>query len=529
MKLPTWLRRSKPPVDSTLKFNQYLSLLESGRIDGTTTAALVQRGDSIDDYFSFGGVGYRGTPSAQSIADNREMGGADFESYVQKCFMSNSVVWACEQRRLNVFSEARPIFRKIVNGRPGDLHAGPSTYLEGLAEPWTNATFSDLLTRALLHADFGGNAYIVKTNGQYRLLRPDWVYIIMGSNGNPAASADEIDAEVVAYAYFPGGLSKFGESKPPVLLMPDEVAHFAPMPDPIAHYKGMSWLTPLFYELAGDQAANAHKLQFFKNGATLQYVVSLDKDVKPESFNRFIAMAKTQTQGLANAYKTLYMGGGANVKPIGVDLKQLDFKVVQGAGETRIAAAAGVPPIIAGLSEGLSAGTYNNYGQAKRSFVDGTIRPLWRNFFGSMQTIITTPVGSEFWYDDRDIAYLREDEKDRLTVLQMEASTIAALIAAGFEPDPVVDSVSARDVAILRGHHTGLFSVQLQPPILPGQAASANEGGTMPTQGASPGAGTPKTSSPGGAAGMAASKVSLPKPAGASTPKVAIPKPKAGA
>jgi hypothetical protein len=59
-------------------------------------------------------------------------------------------------------------------------------------------------------------------------------------------------------------------------------------------------------------------------------------------------------------------------------MKQIDFKVTQGHGETRIAAAAGVPPIIVGLSEGLEAATYSNYGQARRRFADVTMRPLWR-------------------------------------------------------------------------------------------------------------------------------------------------------
>jgi hypothetical protein len=879
VKLP-W--RRKPPVDSTIKFDEHRAIMESKGLYNESLARALEAGsdqlfvpsDEVpgtyvqrnvplgDDYFAFGGMAYRGNPTAMSIAKNQEVGGQDYESYVNKVFKGNSIVWACEQRRLNVFGEARPMYRQVDNGRPGDLHASPASRLNDLHEPWTNATFSDLLVRALLHADFAGNAYIVKYQNQFRLLRPDWVYIVMGSMDNPAANADDIEAEVVAYAYFPGGLAQYGENKPPVILMPDEVCHFAPMPDPMAHHKGMSWLTPLFYELAGDQAANSHKLQFFKNGASLQYVVSLDKEIKPDAFNRFVAQMKAQTQGVGNAYKTLYMGGGADVTPVGADLRQLDFKTVQGAGEplaldtpvptpsgwttmgeitpgdevlgrdgkparvvavspvhvdrkcykitfkdrtsivadeghlwvamdrdaagrperqytteqlyglvnaprrehahrvgvpaspvldlpekdllvdpyvlgawlgdgytagaaicgaaddlkhiaaeveaagyvttpwdthpekvsvigipggllcalralgvlndkkiptdylrasapqrlallqglmdtdgsvdgggscqfsskwqhlalqvaelirslgyratvsshadsrsrtgahwvvqfrsdpavmpfrlprkvervsephvrtrtivsieevesvpvrciavdtpdhlflagesmvpthnTRIAAAAGVPPIIAGLSEGLSAGTYNNYGQAKRSFVDGTIRPLWRNFFGSLQTIVRPPNGSELFYDDRDIPYLREDEKDRITILQMEAATLAALISAGYEPDASNQAVKARDLTILAGHHTGLFSVQLQPPLLPGQAPTANASGTMPTldasgkpKGAGGGVGQPKTSKPAGAAGMAASKVSLPKAPSPNPPKPGPPK-----
>lgn len=457
-----WWRKPNEIKDSSEKFdrfNPHNALVRSGRIPGP-----ISRSD-MDTAFSFDGVGYSGTATAYSVAKDREGIANDFDGFVRKSFMGNSVVWACEQRRMNVFSEIRFMYRRIEDGRPGELHGSPSTRLNLLIEPWTNATTSDLLNRALLHADFAGNAYIVRYQDQLRLLRPDWVQIVMGSMDDPAVTPDDIAAEVIAYVYFPGGLSRYGEANPPVVLMPDEVAHFAPTPDPIAHFRGLSWLTPLLFELTGDEAANRHKIQFFRNGATLQYVVSLDKDINEDSFNRFVALMQSQTQGLSNAYKTLYLGGGADAKPVGADLKQLDFKAVQGAGETRIAAAAGVPPIIVGLSEGLASATYSNYGQAKRSFVDGTIRPLWRNFCGSMQVLVTPPLGSELFYDDRDIPYLREDEADRAKILQLEMATASAGVMAGWEPDAIIDAISARDLKLLKGHHTGLFSVQLQPPL----------------------------------------------------------------
>jgi hypothetical protein len=138
--------------------------------------------------------------------------------------------------------------------------------------------------------------------------------------------------------------------------------------------------------------------------------------------------------GALNAYKTLYLGGGADVKVIGTDLKQIDFKVTQGAGETRIAAAAGVPPIIVGLSEGLESATYSNYGQARRRFADGTMRPLWRNAAGSLARIMEMPGDSELWYDDRDIPFLQEDMKDEAEIQQLQSAAIRQLVDAGFKP-----------------------------------------------------------------------------------------------
>jgi phage portal protein BeeE len=129
-------------------------------------------------------------------------------------------------------------------------------------------------------------------------------------------------------------------------------------------------------------------------------------------------------EGALNAYKTLFLAGGADVKTVGTDFKQLDLKAVQGAGETRIAAAAGVPPVVVGLSEGLQAATYSNYAQARRRFADQTMRPLWRNAAGSLARIINVPPASELWYDDRDIPALREDEKDAADIQQSQAVTI---------------------------------------------------------------------------------------------------------
>jgi hypothetical protein len=263
-------------------------------------------------------------------------------------------------------------------------------------------------------------------------------------------------------------------------MRPDEVAHFAPIPDPQASFRGMSWLTPLIREILSDGAATSHKLKYFENGGTPNIAVILPQ-MKPEAFDAFVTKFRDQHEGVSNAYRALFLAGGADVKTVGSDLKQIDFKVTQGAGETRIAAAAGVPPVIVGLSEGLAASTYSNYTQARRRFADGTIRPLWRDFCGSMSAIITVPPSAELWYDDRDIPFVQEDEKDAAEVLQFEAAAIASLVTSGYTADSVVAAVTARDLNLLQ--HSGLFSVQLQPagsgntpaPTANGAAASGRE------------------------------------------------------
>jgi phage portal protein BeeE len=418
-----------------------------------------RRAASIDDYFTFNGVGYQGSPM-ELLPRGQERAAGGFDGIVAAGLKGNSIIWSCERLRVAVFTEARFQFQRTDDGRPGDLFGTPATRLDLLEHPWTNGTTGDLLARTLLHRDFNGNAYVCRRPVGLRVPRPDWVTIILGSEAGPG-DPNDLDTELLGYCYWPGGVNSGND---PVPLLPDEVAHYAPMPDPVAHYRGMSWLNPILSEMQADTAATEHKLQFFRNGATMQTIVTVDKDLSEDAFTRFMRKFNAATQGIQNAYKTVYVAGGTDVQVTGATLRQLDFKVTQGAGETRIAAAAGTPPILVGLSEGLSAGQYNIYGQAKRAFVDGTLRPEWRNLCGSLETLVTPPQGSRLWYDDRDIAYLRDDQTDSAQILREKASSIEILVRAGYKPDAVIAAVEAQDIGLLEGQHTGLYSVQLLKP-----------------------------------------------------------------
>jgi phage portal protein BeeE len=242
----------------------------------------------------------------------------------------------------------------------------------------------------------------------------------------------------------------------------------------------MSWLTPVITEIEGDSGATLHKRKFFENGATVNLVVTVDATVQREMFDYLREVFAKDHEGATNAYRTLFLGGGADAKVIGADFQQMDFKATQGAGETRIAAASGIHPTIVGLSEGLQGSSLNagNFGAARRLTADKTIRPLWRNVAGSLSNIIPVPSDSRLWYDARDVAFLQEDEKDAADIQQVNAQSIKALIDAGFEASSVVAAVTADDLSLLT--HTGLFSVQLQPPGTVMAPAPIGNGKPMP-------------------------------------------------
>ena len=422
---------------------------------------------TMDDYANMLTLGnfplFVNTP----LRADREEIDAGFTGLVSGAYRNNGIVFACIVARMLLFRQARFQFQQLRGGQPGDLFGTEA--LRILEEPEPSMTTGDLLARALVDVDLSGNWFGARRIGpdgtpRIKRLRPDWMTIILGSQDPDAdISAVDIDAEVVGYVYTPGGPMA---SQDPVALLRNEVAHFAPIPDPMAQYRGMSWLTPIIREITADTAATRHKGAFFDNAATPNLVVKFPELTDTAKAREFIELFEQEHTGAFNAYRTLFLLGGADVTAVGRDFQQMDFKATQGAGETRIAAAARVHPVIVGLSEGMQGSALNagNYNAAKRIFADGTIRPMWGDMAGSLQTIVPPPSGSRLWFDDKHVPFLRDDIKDEAEVLHTNMLAIEVGIRGGFDPDTVVDAISARDVKRLLGSHSGLTSVQLQPP-----------------------------------------------------------------
>lgn len=410
---------------------------------------------SLDDLYEqvqFAGANHLllgGTPTGSS-----ESVTGSYAGLASGALQSNGVVFSAMAARMALFSEARFAFQRMRSGRPGDLFT--TAALRILESPWPNGTTGDLLSRMILDVDCAGNFFGRRvTSAKLQRLRPDWVDIVL--TGDPSRQAS---VEVAGYIYWPGGRGG-GE---PLFIDVADMVHWAPYPDPLAWYRGMSWVTPIVRDVQADRLATMHKVKFFENGATLQAVIALDKAVTKEQFKEFNESFRASHAGVENAYRSMVVGGGADVTLVGANLQQLDFRSTQGAGETRIAAASGMHPVILGLSEGLSGSSLNqgNFSAARRLTSDKTMRPLWRSASGALTTAVAVPSDARLWIDDRDIAFLREDRKDLAEIQSAEADTIRTLVDGGWGPDSVKAAVAAQDWSLLV--HTGMTSVQLQSP-----------------------------------------------------------------
>lgn len=368
----------------------------------------------------------------------------------------NPIVSSCIAVRTLVFSEIRFTFQRYSSGRPGTMFGTPA--LSPLERPWPSASTGDLLARMEVDASLFGNSYWVRLNGDLVRLDPARVQILT-ADVEDVATGRAYGKRLVGYAVVDDNGQEVS------VWEPNEVAHYRPLPDPAHPFRGASWLNAVLPDVVADRELTAYKSSFIANAATPNLVVTFQPGTTKEQAEAVRDTIARRHEGSRNAFKTLFIASGADVKTVGSNFEQLSLKATQGAGETRIAAAAGVPASIVGISEGLAGSALNagNYTAARRRFADGTVRPLWRSACAALSTLVPAPdPGSRLWFDDRDVSFLQEDVKDEADIRSSHAQTIRTLVEAGFTAESAVSAVTTGDLSALQ--HTGLLSVQLQEP-----------------------------------------------------------------
>jgi phage portal protein BeeE len=413
--------------------------------------------------FTFGGHVYGfGSPNLTYPADKARKFSADLPGHtaaVRGC----PPAFAAQMVRALTISQARFIFRNLRwTATPRRVFG--TRDLAVLERPWKDGTTGDLTGQMEWHAGLAGNSFV--TNWQrdrLTVLRPDWTAKLYGSRLDPDDPALAIDAEVIGYVYQNGGFYAGNQSRPQTLT-PGQVAHWCPLPDPLNPGMGMSWITPAIREIQGDMLASQHKVTFFEHGATPNLVIKGIPAVTKDQFDEIVGMMEDRHAGVANAYRTLYLTSGADATVVGSSLQQMDFRATQGAGETRISVLSRVPAAVLGIAEGLAGSTLNagNFSAARRLFGDSWIYPTLQNLASTLAPLVNVPADAELWFDTADMPILREDAKDAAEIEQVKANTITALVKDGFSPESAIAAVEGQDMTRLQ--HTGLVSVQLQPP-----------------------------------------------------------------
>ena len=384
-----------------------------------------------------------GSPDQERIAPNWRNAIAAYKG--------SGAVFGIEAARINLFTEAE---FKLQRKRDKSLYGSPVLTL--LEEPWPAGSTSDLLAHMEQDVALMGNAWVRKvSSSRLEMLRPDWVTLVSEVTTDPETFTEV--RTVLGVIYDPPVTEGRARDFYPI----SEVAHWAPMPDPDNHFIGMSYLTPVLREVDADLQMTDYKRAYLENAATPNLLVRYQQRATPELLDSLRERFDARHGGVKNAFRTVVLDQGADVTLVGNNLKELLFDAVQAAGENRIAVAAGVPAIVAGLKEGLDAANYAVYDAAKRAFADGTMRPLWRSACQALGKLIEVPEDSRLWYDEAGIAALRQGEKEQADTMLVLAQAAQSLIMSGYTAESVNLALSSGDITLLN-QIPGFVSVQMQ-------------------------------------------------------------------
>lgn len=367
-----------------------------------------------------------------------------YTSLAQEAYSGNGVVFGATAKRIKLLSEAEFKWQGLT-----DKSLSGSPALLPLEKPWPNGTTGELIARMEQDASLAGNAYIWRA-AEDRLvrLRPDWVTIVSELVRDPLG---RLYREVIGYVFDPP-VAEQDRWGPTQFYTVDEVAHWSPMPDPLANFRGMSWLTPVIREIEADTGMTLYKRQYLDNAATpnllIRYPVSMK--FRQNTVDAIRDRVAARHGGVANAFRTMVVDQGADVTVIGNSFEQMNFTTVQAAGENRILIAAETPGIVVGSKEGLMAATYSNYQQAMRSFADLWARPTWRSLCACLSKLVEVPPGRRLWYDASGIAALRQGEKEQADTMLVQSQAVGALVTAGYERESITIALSAGDLTLLK-------------------------------------------------------------------------------
>jgi len=362
-------------------------------------------------------------------------------AFAQQAYGSSSIVFAAILVRMSLFSEARFQYQA-----KDDKHLFGNETLAKLEEPFgPETTTGELLARMEQDVSLAGNAYIWDPPGEDRLvrLRPDWTTIV--SEIMRAGGGGWYRRKIGYWHEPPKGVTgqRDGFFAPAA-----ECVHWAPVPDPQADFRGMSWLTPAAREISGDSAMTQYKIRHLQHDASPNVLIRYPQKLHPGTIDALRERISARYAGPENAGGTLVLDQGADLTIIGSNLQQMDFANVSAVGVERILADAAVPGVLVGLEPLRGAG--RGYQESMQKLANLFARPQWRSVCGALEQLLDVPAGNRLWFDTSDIAALQDGELERGQAALVKAQALLALQQAGYDRMSAVAAVDAADLSQLK-------------------------------------------------------------------------------
>lgn len=316
-----------------------------------------------------------------------------FENMVRHGWRKNELIFACVTKTAE---SASFISLEVRDGKGELMKDHPLRRL--LARPNPFMDEFDFWRSVIVYQKLAGGAYFEKERDRGGRaialwpLRPDWVRPVKSSR-----------AFISGYEYAVPG-------EEVVTLRVEDVLDFR-LFDPLNLYRGYP------------PAAVAGRVGDVDNATTDYLKLFMEKGGQPPGYlktkQKLMDMDVTDIRrrwgerygGYQHWTEPAVLDMDADYVPVGMSFHDMGFDVLDARSEARICMVMQVPAIVVGAKIGLDRSTYSNYAEARMSWWEDTLVPLYRNF----ESVIANDLANEFGgvpvgFDFSNVPALKESE-----------------------------------------------------------------------------------------------------------------------
>jgi HK97 family phage portal protein len=382
-----------------------------------------------------------------------ELPDVNYSNYASEGYEKNELIFACIREISTSASEA-PAYACRINTEPKEFVDSGILY-DLLETPNHYQTRYELIESIITFLQITGNAYIYKERGTGGLtaiycLRPDRIKIVPNRHYEY-----EIDGKVYNIPLEDIGHIKF--------------------PNPTDDHYGLSPLQPLARIVNLDLDATDFTRTFYRNAGVPSGLLKLKRKItNKDEANRIRTAWRSQFQGVRNWHRIAILDDDASYEKMGSGLNDMEIDNIRDLSESRICSALGVPPILVGAKVGLKTATYSNYAQAKESFWEETLLPLYRRIEDSLNRIIIPEIPNitnreKIVFDFSEVRALQDDETAVWERNLTKAKIAKELVMAGYDPLQCLDLAGLEQinyVGIPKGNQPQQTLLGLETPTI---------------------------------------------------------------
>lgn len=397
--------------------------------------------------------------------------------YALEGYSGNEVMFACVEELASSAAEPRLVaVRKTAKGTE-QVHDHP--VLELFERPNPFMSRYELIAATIMYRAVSGNAYIEKTrSGAGKVvelwpLRPDRMWVI-----------PDRERHIAGWEYRLGAETFYLDAR--------DVIHSRTR-NPLDDYYGMPPVRPAAGRIDTANAMRAFTSSFFTNAGVPAGLLTIEKQVGAAEAAMIRDRFRNEHGGVSGWHSLMVLAnqGSVTYTPMGLPLGErgLVMPELDEIIDAKTAMVFGVPLELIGARLGMIHGNRSTTKEARASFWDETLVPLYQEIAATLTTALAPEYG-DFDYLEFDLSTvkaLQEDEnaKTERTVKQLHAGLISvqeARVDLGREPE-----FEAGAILVMPDNISGLPADQLDAPPAPapsalGSGQGAEDGGLTPRE-----------------------------------------------